>query len=829
MNKLERDKILTRVRRPGRYLGSEINAVHKSPEDVKLQVALAFPDLYEIGTSHFGIQILYHILNEQKEICAERVYAPDDDLEQLLRENQSSLFSLESAKPLKEFDWVGFSLLYELNYTNVLTMLELSGIPFFSKDRGDEFPLIIAGGPCACNPEPMADFFDAILLGDGEEAVLDMAKTWLAWKDESNTNKADLLDRLAQIQGVYVPAHFDFDPDTGKVSPKEGKAPTIKRTILPDLNKAPFPIDPIIPYSNPVHDRLRLEISRGCGRGCRFCQAGMIYRPVRERSPERLMDLARESLDATGYEDISLLSLSVGDYSCIDWLMGGLMREFKSRQVAVSFPSMRAGTLTLPLMEEIKKVRKTGFTIAPEAGTQRLRDVINKNISEEEIIQTVSDAFFMGWKLIKLYFMIGLPTETQEDVQGIVDLVHKLKDMAGRKADITASIGVFVPKPHTPFQWAGQISIKEAWERIDYIKDRLRRPGIKVKWQNPQVSVVEGVFSRGDRKLAPLLVHAWKQGARFDGWTDHFNFTMWQEAMEACHIDPEHYIGGRQVDDPLPWDHVDMGPTKKFFQMELEKAKEVISTPGCSQESCAGCGVCDFSKIQPIFSPVPAPTEDMDSRDGSGNINYRKLLVFYSKTGNARHLGHLELISQVHRALRRSQISMMYSKGFHPMPKVSFSQALPVGMESLEENFVITADSRVQPEQLVRSLKNQLPQGVEVLRCVPFSKGIRAGEPETLHYQIIPEPEYREKIMAFTKAKEYIITHTNHKGKQWELDLAQVVEIQSSEDGNYSMAAKNIPGKSIRPMEILGHILGQAPQSLAGFRVIKIPAPIEGS
>ncbi|ACL05797.1 Radical SAM domain protein [Desulfatibacillum aliphaticivorans] len=829
MNKLEKDKILTRVRRPGRYLGTEINSVHKSPEEVKLQVALAFPDLYEIGTSHFGIQILYSILNGREDILAERVYAPDDDLEKLLGEEKIDLFTLESHRPLKDFDWIGISLLYELNYTNMLTMLNLSGIPFYSKDRGDDQPLIIGGGPCACNPEPIADFFDAILIGDGEEAILEMADAWLEWKNKENPVKSDLLDKLAEIRGVYVPSHFEFDAVSEKLTPKPGKQSSVKRTIIPDLNATHFPIDPIVPYSNPVHDRLRLEISRGCGRGCRFCQAGMIYRPVRERTPENLMEYARKSLTQTGYEDISLLSLSVGDYSCLDWLMSGIMKEFSKQQVAVSLPSMRAGTLTRPLMEEIKKVRKTGFTIAPEAGTQRLRDVINKNISEEEIIQTVSDAFYMGWKLIKLYFMIGLPTETQEDVQGIVDLVHKLKDLAGKKADITASIGVFVPKPHTPFQWARQISIEEAWERLDYIKDRLKRPGVKTKWQNPQVSVIEGVFSRGNRKLAPLLVDAWNKGARFDGWSDHFDFHLWRELMEADSINPDDYIGGKPTEEPLPWDHIDMGATKKFLQKELQKALDVEKTPGCSKETCSGCGVCDFSNIQPIFSKSPEKVENQESEEGSENINYRKLMVYYSKTDDARHLGHLEMISQVHRALRRARIPMMYSKGFHPMPKVSFSQALPVGMESLEENFIITVDSRFQPEYMLERLEGRLPDGLEAFRCEPFTKGARAGEPDVIYYKVRLEPEHDEKIMAFSEAKEYIVTHTNHKGKQWELDLAQLVEIQSMGDGAFFLSVKNIPGKSIRPMEILGHILGLSPESLAGCRVVKQPASNAGS
>ena len=531
------DDILPFVEKPSRYLGSEINIVRKDLDRVKLRFALAFPDLYEIGTSHFGMQILYHILNADPDIAAERVFAPGVDMETLLRKTGRPLFSLESREPIRRFDIIGFSLLYELNYTNILTILDLAKIPFLATERSLTHPLIIAGGPCTCNPEPIADFFDALVVGDGENVVLEMAGAWLRWKKDTQADKESLLKRWSQIEGVYIPSFFKFridDRGIQTVIPRYSDYTKVRRAIVPDLDKIPFPEKPIIPFGKPVHDRLRLEVSRGCTRGCRFCQAGMIYRPVRERSPENLLSLSASSIAATGYEDISLLSLSTGDYGCIIPLMERLMTRFESDNVAVSLPSLRAGTLTPELMKLIKKVRKTGFTIAPEAGSQRLRDVINKNISEKEIIDTVKDAFNLGWQVIKLYFMIGLPTETEDDLEALVDLVKKLRKIKGphgRRGKINVSVATFIPKSHTPFQWAGQISLAESRSKINRLHDQLRLPGIQFKWQNPEVSQLEGLWARGDRRLSRLLITAYKKGCRFDGWSDKFHYRLWQEAV----------------------------------------------------------------------------------------------------------------------------------------------------------------------------------------------------------------------------------------------------------------------------------------------------------
>ncbi len=591
-------------------MGTEINSIKKDLDKVKLKVALAFPDLYEIGTSHFGLQILYHILNKHKEIAAERVYAPDLDMESYLKSSHMPLMSMESHSPLKNFDIIGFSLLYELNYTNVLTMLDLAGIPFFSSERDGSFPLIIAGGPCTCNPEPVADFFDAMVVGDGENVIVDISMTWLEWKEVAGRNKEDLLKRLSLIKGIYIPAFFNStNSRAGSKSffqipqARFSDYKVITREIIADLDTAPFPDAPIIPFGKPVHDRLRLEIARGCTRGCRFCQAGMIYRPVRERSVNTLLNLFDASFAATGYEDISLLSLSTADYGSIVFLMERLMSRCEPGHIAVSLPSLRAGTLTPELINLIKRVRKTGFTIAPEAGSQRLRDVINKNITEQEIVGTVQDVFSLGWLVIKLYFMIGLPSETDKDLLAIVELVkrlRKIKARAGRRGQINVSVATFIPKPHTPFQWAPQASLTESREKIEWLRANLKMPGIHFKWQNPEVSMVEGLFARGDRRLGGLLVDAYKKGCKFDGWGDRFQYSLWEKAFFDEGVDVDCYTTrSRDVTDRLPWDHIDIGVTKEFLKLEWKKARRGEHTPDCRLGDCNACGVCDFETIEP--------------------------------------------------------------------------------------------------------------------------------------------------------------------------------------------------------------------------------------
>ncbi|MCP4370118.1 MAG: TIGR03960 family B12-binding radical SAM protein, partial [Deltaproteobacteria bacterium] len=542
MRKKSIQDIMPLIERPSRYLGNEVNIIKKDPDSVKLKFALVFPDLYEIGTSHFGLQILYSILNKKKKIYAERVFAPGIDMEKHLRALGIPIVSLETKTPVKDFDIIGFSILYELNFTNILNILNLAKIPFYSSERDDSYPLIIGGGPCTCNPEPIADFFDIIVIGDGENVILEITDTWINFKENQNNGKESLLKSMSKIEGVYIPAFFK--PEYNKIgiqtlNPRQSNYTKVTRVVANNLDTLPFPDTPVVPYGKPVHDRLRLEIARGCTRGCRFCQAGMIYRPVRERSTETLLGLSEEALARTGYEDMSLLSLSTGDYENIVSLMQRIMENCATKHIAVSLPSLRAGTLTPELMSLIKKVRKTGFTIAPEAGTQRLRKFINKNISKEEIIETVQNAFDLGWQVIKLYFMIGLPSESQKDIQGIVDLVKKLRKIKGKGGNfgkINVSVSTFIPKPHTPFQWEPQLSLDEAKQRIRWIRNHLKMPGVRFKWQNPETSMLEGLFSRGNRKLSRLLVSAHKKGCKFDSWSERFDFRLWQEACEGTGV-----------------------------------------------------------------------------------------------------------------------------------------------------------------------------------------------------------------------------------------------------------------------------------------------------
>jgi len=578
MHRTNYQEILARVQTPTRYAGTEINAVRKNHDKVELTFALAFPDLYEIGTSHFGLQILYSILNNREDIAAERFFTPAPDMEALMREKKVPCLSMETRTPLNDFHIIGVSLLYELNFTNILTLFALSGIPFYAEQRDDTFPLIIAGGPCAYNPEPLADFFDAFVIGDGEETILEVADTVMAFKREGDGSKKSLLKELSRIQGVYVPSFFTPSWDeAGRqvLTPVFEDYTRIKRAILPELTIDNCPVTPIVPFAKPVHDRLRLEIARGCSRGCRFCQAGMIYRPVRERSVADLLTITEQSLKATGYADISLLSLSTGDYSRLSELMQALLSPHLGPCNAISLPSIRAEKLTPELMEIIKTVRKTGFTIAPEAGTQRLRNIINKNLTEDSIRNTVENAFALGWKNIKLYFMMGLPFEEMEDIDGISTLAKEMASAYAKgKKTVNVSTTCFIPKAHTPFQTHAQMTLEQTREKLDYLKTILRHPKVNLKWQDPKMSLLEGVWARGDRKLAPLLVKAFELGCRLDGWSDHFDFGLWEQAFEATGIDPVFYTSRqREAGDPLPWDHIDAGISRKFLEKEMNRAE----------------------------------------------------------------------------------------------------------------------------------------------------------------------------------------------------------------------------------------------------------------
>ena len=827
------EDILPLVERPSRYLGGEINQIKKDPDKVKLRFALAFPDLYEIGTSHFGMQILYHTLNAHPDIAAERVFAPGADMDRHLRAAGMRLFALESRQPLDRFDMIGFSLLYELNYTNVLNILELSGIPFYAAQRDHSFPIIIAGGPCTCNPEPVADFFDAMVIGDGETVTLQLAESWLEWNKNSPEDKDALLKRWSQIEGVYVPSFFKAQYDDCGFQTLAPQAPGythVLRTIVADLDQVPFPEKPVIPFGKPVHDRLRLEVARGCTRGCRFCQAGMIYRPVRERSPDSLLSLCDHSVNATGYEDISLLSLSTGDYGCIVPLMERLMSRYATRNVAVSLPSLRAETLTPELMKLIKSVRKTGFTIAPEAGSQRLRDVINKNIGEAEIRATVKDAFALGWQVVKLYFMIGLPSETAEDLKALVDLVKSLrtiKSPAGRRGKINVSVATFIPKPHTPFQWAAQLPLAESEDRLKRLQHDLKLPGIQVKWQNPKVSWLEGIWARGDRRLSRLLVAAYHKGCRFDGWSDWFRYDRWQAAIEEQAVNPDFYTTRpRDVCEPLPWDHICTQVTKEFLAAEWENALKGAFTADCRVDACNQCGVCDFEQIEPLtHEALEAPAVGIGRSAGRKPATFKKLYVYYTKLGQARYFGHLELVNIFHRALKRAGIAVRFSEGFHPKPKISFDNPLPVGIESQQERFVITVADNTRPRDVKDRLNLHLPAGLEVTHCQLAPQKAPAHFRRRIRYRAaLSEGCFDEtRLKAFHARLNFPITLAHRKGKLKKIDLKDIVLDSHLRDScDLELTLLSEPGKTVRPFDVLRHIFNLSDEQVKQAKILKL-------
>ena len=829
------DDILDRVSRPSRYLGSEVNTVLKAPADVSLHMALAFPDLYDIGTSHFGMQILYDVLNRTADIYAERVFAPADDMARMLSENKRPLFSLETKTPLGQFDIIGFSLLYELNYTNILQMLDLAGIPFYAAERDEHHPIVIAGGPCTVNPEPVADFFDAMVVGDGEAVILEMARAAIEWKtgtaDGRKPDREALLKRWAAIGGVYVPSFFDvsFDgADRQVLTPRVAGHDRVTRAVLGELDTAPFPTAPVLPFGKPVHDRLRLEVARGCTRGCRFCQAGMIYRPVRERSFSRTSEIARRSIDATGYEDISLLSLSTGDYSCLSPLMTHLMKQYAGRRIAVSIPSFRAGSLSGELMNEIKKVRKTGFTIAPEAGSERLRRVINKNISEDEIIETTEAAFKLDWNIVKLYFMIGLPTETDEDLDAIVGLVKRLKRLkppGKRHFKINASVAAFIPKSHTPFQWAGQTDLSTAKGKIEMLRRALKIPGVAFKWQNPETSVLEGLFARGDRRLAGLLVAAYNKGCRFDGWSDSFQYPKWQDALAQAGIDPDKQAQRTTSPGvPLPWDHIDTRISPDFLKTEYERALAESATGDCRNGDCQGCGVCDFEAVMPRTAP---PEDGIPSDGAAGGTSSdnpttndtpledtapKEIQLTFRRTGRARFLGHLEQVSIFSRAINRAGLPVLFSSGFHPKPRIVFGDALPIGIESLRETLYITIGAPVDPRRVVDALNRELPEGLEITGC-RFASRKQAGEPpESIMYRVRTKngaPFDASRIRQFKDAGTFYYQRKTKKGEDKAVDLrALVLEIEQTSDDCIEMRLDNRSGTGIRPGVVVREVLG---------------------
>jgi len=740
LERLERE-VLPLVARPSRYTGGERNVPRKNPADVDLSFLLAFPDVYEIGMSHLGIRMLYDILNRRPDVLAERVFAPWTDMEALMRERGVPLFSIESQRPARDFDVIGFTLQYELHYTNILMMLDLASVALRAADRGEDDPLIIAGGPSALNPEPMAAFFDLFVIGDGESAVLDIADLVIEARRDG-LSRADILVRAAALPGVYVPSLYEERVEDGlyvgtfpRALPRgeEGKTPgRVHRRAEHSIDYAGHPTVPVVPVTETTHDRLAVEIMRGCTRGCRFCQPGMITRPVRPRPTEDIVRLVDEGLAASGYHEVSLVSLSTSDFDDLPELVSCLNERLFDRRVSISLPSLRVDRFGLELADGIGKVRRAGLTFAPEAGTQRLRDVVNKNETEESILKTVDIAFASGWNRIKLYFMIGLPTETDEDLEGIVRLVSKVSSVARKRkkgARIKVSVSPFVPRTHTPFQWERQDTPDETRRKETFLRDRLRRErSVKLATRDPEVSFLEGVMARGGRSLSEVVETAFQAGARFDGWTETFNFATWRRAFELTGVSPESFLEARDPGGPLPWDHIDGGPSREFLLAEREKALRAELTPDCRESGCFDCGACVAGGVargaagrempERLEASTPASRRSFGRRERKvrqGNGNGTRWRVRYSKGAAVRFISHLDIVRAVLRALAISELPVVYTQGFNPHPKLSFGPPLPVGATGEAEFFDLELTRALAEEEIEAKLGTGLPEGLGVL------------------------------------------------------------------------------------------------------------------
>jgi len=755
------DPLLPTVEKPGRYVGLERNVTRKDLSAASVTLALAFPDTYEIGMSHTGLKILYEIVNRRAEFACERVYAPWVDLEAKMREREIPLFSIESFAPVADFDVLGFSLQAELNYSNIVNMLDLAGLPVWQRDRRRADPIVLGGGPCTANPEPVADFFDAFLIGDAEEALPRVLEA-VGQARKAAVERRDLLARLAEIEGIYIPSFYDVtyreDGRIAAIARNDPRAPErAKRTWVPILKPDYYPDKPMVPSVEIVQDRLGLEVMRGCTQGCRFCQAGYWYRPVRELDPGDVADMTKKFIAESGWSEVGLLSLSTADYSQIEPLVKCLAPQLSDRRVSISLPSLRAEAFSVGLADAVSEVRKSGFTFAPETGSDRLRRVINKTFTNADMVAAADVAFGRGWDLIKVYTMIGLPTETLSDLDELVTLVRDILAQGKKhgKKQVNVSVGSFVPKSWTPFQWAPFDGVETLQRKLAYLKEKFRFVrGARMKWHEPREAEIECALSRGDRRMARVLHTAWKSGVRFDGWTEHFRYDLWTKAFETERIPKESYLRSYDTDEVLPWDVLDASITKRFLQIELIKARKEWRTEDCKWGHCYACGVPGNGEDTilakgmaglPSFDPAAAPTTDPAAyREVAKGAAYRQKAmpelpsatrrvprqgvpvfrhrVTFEKTGDARLLSHRNTMDVLERAIRAAGLPARYSEGFNPHMKLSMGPALPLGLESLHEVFDVEGSAPFGSEAS-QAINAKLPPGIAVLDVRQLSVG----------------------------------------------------------------------------------------------------------
>lgn len=759
LNQKELELLWRAVQKPGRYTGGEWNEQKKDPEKVRFKMALAFPEVYEIGMSYLGQKILYHLVNQKPDLLTERVYAPWVDFEQELRKRNIPLYSLENKIPLYEFDIVGFSLLYELNYSNVLTMLELGQIPLQSEERTLNQPLVIAGGPAAMNPEPMADFIDLFVFGDGEEIIFKIINRYLEVKRQVS-DREELVRSFTDLKGVYAPRFYRAE-ETGKSHllvpvPRPGFPSKIEKNVVFPLALALPPDKVLVPNIRSVFDRLQLEVARGCPQNCRFCQATVLYFPYRERPLSQAVNFSARGLKETGYEDLSFNALSIGDYTHLESSIEKILPYLEENKISVSLPSLRPGKLSRKIVEDIVKIRKTGFTLVPEAGSERLRAIINKKITDDELLEAARYAFENGWRLLKLYFMIGLPGEKADDLKAIIKLLGQLidlgKEILGSAPAINLSISSFIPKPHTPFQWVAMNEEKMLLEKQAYLKSNLRRwKKVELKEHPVKISILEAIFSRGDRKLGRVLREAHALGARFDGWLDMFRFDCWERAFEKVGIDYQPYLKAIEPDAPLPWDLVETGLKKSYLLEELKAAAAGRLTPGCPERTCGECLACLWPQYKLSIDQEPGPAESSFQSEPAFSGRSDKIQRYraaYQKKELARFISHNDLLDQLERAFRRAGIKMVYSQGYHPKMLISYGPALPLGAQALAEVLEFQSYEELKREEFLSRLNACLPAGIRftgLKKCTPLDRPIFQDIREAVYSLDIKDPIFSEK------------------------------------------------------------------------------------